>query len=204
MTKHTNGQLSKRSRNLRENSFSWRGTYLTKYPAGFVLFDSGPPCTCWDIVLIVSEVAWPPGTKKLKMSVSRKNTRCRVPFSLYLWDSSRQMFRRMKLRIFDATPKRTPGLSTNFSRQTRNFMCPALHFLSFANKLTLLSSRGPVCEVFLTNVNLSGKDKKIRAGHLKFLVRLKKLLETHGVRGGVSSKMRDFIRRNICLDESQS
>ena len=114
------------------------------------------------------------------------------------------MFRRMKLRIFDATTKRTPGLSTNFSRQTRNFRCPALHFLSFADKLTLLSSRGPVCEVFLTNVNLSGKDKKIRAGHLKFLVRLKKLLETHGVRGGVSSKMRNFIRRNICLDESLS
>ena len=82
MPKHTYGQLSKRSRNLRENSFSWRGTFLIKYPAGFVLFDSGPPCTCWDIVLIVSEVAWPPGTKKLKMSVSRKNTRCRVPFSL--------------------------------------------------------------------------------------------------------------------------
>ena len=104
----------------------------------------------------------------------------------------------MILRIFDATPKRTPGLSTNFSRRrTRNFMCPALHFLSFADTLTLLSSRGPVCEVFQTNVNLSGKDKKIRAGHLKFLVRLKKLLETRGVRGCVSSKMRDFIRRNI-------
>ena len=107
------------------------------------------------------------------------------------------MFRRMKLRIFYATPKRTPGLSTNFSRRTRNFRCPALHFLSFADKLTLLSSRGPVCEVFLTNVNLSGKDKKSRAGHLKFLVRLKKLLETRGVLGGVSSKMRNFIRRKF-------
>ena len=46
------------------------------------------------------------------------------------------MFRRMKLRIFDATTKRSLGLSTNFSRQTRNFRCPALYFLSFADKLT--------------------------------------------------------------------
>ena len=160
MTKHTNGQLSKRSRNLRKNSFSCRGTFLTKYSAGFVLFDSGPPCTCWDIVLIVSEVAWPPGTKKSKMSVSRKNTRCRVPFSLYLWDSSRQMFRWMKLRIFDATPKRSPGLSTNFLRQTRNFRCPALHFLSFVGKLIFVRNTSHTGPRELTYVNLSINDRK--------------------------------------------
>ena len=53
----------------------------------------------------------------------------------------------MKLRIFDATPKRTPGLSTNFSRQIRNFRCPALHFLSFVGKLMFaktLHTPGPV------------------------------------------------------------
>ena len=64
--------------------------------------------------------------------------------------------------------------------------------------------RGPVCEPFRTNIGLSANDKKWRAGHLKFLVRLKKLVETRGVRFGVASKMRNFIRRNICLDESQS
>ena len=35
-------------------------------------------------------------------------------------------------RIFDVTPKRTRRLYINFLRQTRNFLPPALHFLSFA------------------------------------------------------------------------
>ena len=34
------------------------------------------------------------------------------------------MFRRMKLRIFDATPKRRPRLSTNFLSRTRNALLP--------------------------------------------------------------------------------
>ena len=48
------------------------------------------------------------------------------------------MFSRMKLHTFDATPKQTPGLSPIFSRRTRNFKCPALHFLAFAKKLTFV------------------------------------------------------------------
>jgi hypothetical protein len=48
------------------------------------------------------------------------------------------MFRHMKLRIFDAKPKQMPRLSNNFSRQTRNFRCPGLHFLSFPDKLTIV------------------------------------------------------------------
>ena len=75
--------------------------------------------------------------QSIPMVSCRKNTWCRVPFSLYLWDSSRQMFCRMKLRIFDATPKRTLGLSTNFSRQTRNFMCPALHFFVVCQQIDI-------------------------------------------------------------------
>ena len=35
-----------------------------------------------------------------------------------------KMFRRMKLAIFDDTPKPTPPLSTNFSSQTRNILLP--------------------------------------------------------------------------------
>ena len=58
--------------------------------------------------------------------------------------------------------------------------------------------------IFLTNVNFSGNDNKSRAGHLKFLVRLEKLLERRGDHFRVASKMRNFIRRDICLDESQS
>ena len=110
----------------------------------------------------------------------------------------------MRSRIFNATQKRIPRLSTNFFRRTRNFGSPALHFLSYIDKLTQVSSRGPVCEVFLTNINLPTNDKKWRAGHLQFLVRLKKLVERPGVRFGVASKMRNFIRWTLCLDESLS
>ena len=54
-----------------------------------------------------------------------------------------------------------------------------------------------MCEVFLTNINLPTNDKKWRAGHLKFLVRLVKLVERPGVCFGVASKMRNFIRRKF-------
>ena len=62
------------------------------------------------------------------------------------------MFCRMKSRIFDATPKRRPHLSTNFLRRTRNFRCTALHFLAFPNKLTFveeISHTGPRQNPFL-------------------------------------------------------
>ena len=42
----------------------------------------------------------------------------------------------IKSRILNATQKQTPQLSTNFLRRTRNFLCPALHFLLFIDKLT--------------------------------------------------------------------
>ena len=86
------------------------------------------------------------------------------------------MFRRMKLRIFYATPKRTPGLSTNFSRRTRNFRCHALHFLSFVGKLIFVRNTSHTGPRELTYVNLSINDRKWRAGHLKFLVRHRKRL----------------------------
>ena len=54
-----------------------------------------------------------------------------------------------------------------------------------------------MCEVFLTNINLPTNDKKWRAGHLKFLVRLVKLVKRPGVCFGVASKMRNFIRRKF-------
>ena len=86
------------------------------------------------------------------------------------------MFCRMKLRIFDATPKGTPGLSTNFLRRTRNFRCPALHFLSFVGKLIFVRNTSHTGPRELTYVNLSINDRKWRAGHLKFLVRHRKRL----------------------------
>ena len=54
-----------------------------------------------------------------------------------------------------------------------------------------------MCEVFLTNINLPTNNKKWRAGHLKFLVRLVKLVKRPGVCFGVASKMRNFIRRKF-------
>ena len=63
--------------------------------------------------------------------------------------------------------------------------------------------RGPVCEFFLTNDNLSGNYKKCRARDLKFLVHLEKLVESCGLRFGVMSKMRDFTQPSICLLKTQ-
>ena len=102
------------------------------------------------------------------------------------------MFRRMKLRIFYATPKRTPGLSTNFSRRTRNFRCHALHFLSFVGKLIFVWNTSHTGPRELNYVNLPINDKNWRAGHLKFLVRLEKLVERRGVRFCVAKIMRDY------------
>ena len=83
--------------------------------------------------------------------------------------------------------------------------CPlSSRLIGIPNGLSLPWSRGPVCERFRTNIGLSGNDNKWRAGHLKFLVSLKKLVETCCVRFGVAWKMRDFVRRNICLDEFQT
>ena len=47
----------------------------------------------------------------------------------------------MKSRILNATQKRTPCFSTNFLRRTRNFRCPALHFLSFPDKPIFVRNR---------------------------------------------------------------
>ena len=69
--------------------------------------------------------------------------------------------------------------------------------------LAPLRFMGPGVWNFSTMVNLSGNDKKWRPGHLKFLVCLEKLLERRGICFGLASKMRNFIWRNIWLDESQ-
>ena len=75
-------------------------------------------------------------------------------------------------------------------------------FFRVSNKKKVFC-RGPVCECSLTNVDFLDNAKKRRAVHLKFLVLLKKFVERHGLQFGVASKMRDFIRRNICLNDSQ-
>ena len=111
------------------------------------------------------------------------------------------MFRWMKLRIFDDTPPQTPCVSNNFLSRTRNFGCPALIFLSFPDKLTFVRNTSHTGPLELNNVNLSANDKKWRAGHLKFLVCLEKLEAWSDVRFDVSSKMCDFIRRNISLND---
>ena len=94
----------------------------------------------------------------------------------------------MKSRIFYATTKWTPGLSTNFTRQTRNFRCHALHFLSFVGKLIFVRNTSHTGPRELNYVNLPINDEKRRAGHIKFLVRLEKLVERRGVRFGVALK----------------
>ena len=73
----------------------------------------------------------------------------------------------------------------------------------FGSQIKKVFCRGPVCECSLTNVDFLDNAKKQRAVHLKFLVLLKKFVERHGLQFGVASKMRDFIRRNICLNDSQ-
>ena len=78
-----------------------------------------------------------------------------------------------------------------------------LHFFFWVSNQKKVFCRGPVCEISSTNVDLLGNAKKGRAVHLKFLVLLKKLVERRGLRFGVASKMRDFIRRNSCLNDSQ-
>ena len=84
--------------------------------------------------------------------------------------------------------KRTSGLSTNFLRRKRNFRCPALHFLSFVGKLIFVRNTSHTGPRELNYVNLPINDKNWRAGHLKFLVRLEKLVERRGVRFCVAVK----------------
>ena len=82
------------------------------------------------------------------------------------------MLGQVKSRSFDVTPKRTPRLSTNFLRQTRNFRSPALHLLSFSYNLTFvekISHTGPRnFDWPLYRSKL--RTNKLKAGHLKFLV----------------------------------
>ena len=61
-----------------------------------------------------------------------------------------------------------------------------------------------MCKFFSTNVDMSENNQKWRAGDLKFLVRLKKLVERRGVRFGLTSKLHDFTWPSICLLETQS
>jgi len=68
-------------------------------------------------------------------------------------DSSRQMFRRMKLRMFDNTAKLTPRLSTNFLSRTRNVLLPYPFFFVVCRQnyicRTNFTHRPPVKYVFL-------------------------------------------------------